>query len=135
MEPSADLSDDTRLTRIEAILRANKLHEGNCPKQQALEDYNSMFGSLGNALGLQCDCWLSLDNPVTDPSKALGIYHIADKELTQGTFFRTYYHAKEYIVYTHPEVSADTQAPNYWGKTYAIVPVELTQPTESTPNS
>lgn len=131
MEPSAELSDDARLTRIEGILRANKLHEGNCPKQQSLQDYNPMFGNLTSSLSMPCDCWLSLDNPVTDPSKALGIYHVANKELTQGTFFRTYYHAKEYLVYTHPEVSADIKAPNYWGKTYAIVPVELNQAAES----
>jgi hypothetical protein len=131
MEPSAELTDDARLTRIEGILRANKLHEANCPKQQSLQDYNPMFGSFGSSLSLPCDCWLSLDTPETDPSKALGIYHIKDETLTQRTFFRTRYHAKEFIVFEHPELSADPQAPNYWAKTYAIVPVTLSTPKES----
>lgn len=131
MEPSAELTEEARLTRIEGILRANKLHEANCPKQQSLQDYNPLFGSLTSSLTGPCDCWLSLDTPETDPGKALGLYHIKDEELIQGTFFRTRYHAKEWLVHTYPEVSEHVIAPNYWGKTYMIVRVTLNSAVES----
>lgn len=126
---TADLTTDERLIRIEALLRANLLHEDNCPAHNPYKgDFAGMFQGMAEK---QCDCWISLDRPETDPTKAFGLYHTEKEELLQGNFFLTRYHAKHFLVHTHPELSIDNKAPNYWGKTYMIVPVTLNSATES----
>lgn len=127
--PYPDMTTEERLERIESILRSNGMHESTCPAHNPYKDsFSNIFQSMAEK---SCDCWISLDRPETDPSKAFGVCHIENKEVEQNFFASTRYEVKKSVLNARPDLSEDPKAPNYWHKTFYIVPVDLIQAPES----
>jgi hypothetical protein len=112
------------IARLEGIIRANKLHEDYCPAFNPIKnDLANMFSSM---LEAECHCWIAPEAFPDDTNKAVGIYDRETETVVQGNYFRNRYAARNFILQSHPELSPDRKALNYWEKNYYIVPVTLT---------
>lgn len=113
------------------IIKANKLHEPTCVAFSLPKDHAGTFGFAASMANGQCHCWLDKDNRA-EQGKAFAVYHIENKEILHDAFYVNRHHTREHILDRLPHLSADPKSPDYWGKTYYIIEVTLSQPAEST---
>ena len=126
----AHIDENTRMIDfLTDIIKANRLHEAYCPAfGTAKGDFANMFSGM---LEKQCDCWLDKDNR-TEEGRAVGVYHIETKTLLQDAFYVNRFYAREHILETYPDLSADPKSDNYWANTYYIVEVTVGPAPETT---
>lgn len=116
------MTEQEQIDFLSQIIKANRLHESHCPAFNPHKgDFANMFQSLTEQ---QCHCWLDQDN-CAPYGGGFAAYHIENKKIDGEAYINRYY-AVQRLLSFHPEVSEDTKAENYWGKTYYIVPVTTT---------
>lgn len=114
---------------LRRIIFANRLHESNCP---AFTNHKGDFANLLQGIGEKyCDCWISRNNPETDPDKGYGIYEKATEAL-QNYMFPSRAAAVDHLT-EELGLSRDKDSPNYWQKTFLVIEVKKKE-TEAPPS-
>lgn len=114
---------------LRRIIFANRLHESICPAfTNAKGDFANPFQGIGEKY---CDCWISRNNPETDPDKGYGIYEKATESL-QAYMFPSRAAAVDHLT-ANSGLSRDRESPNYWQKTFLVIEVKKKE-TEAPPS-
>lgn len=108
---------NNQVTILRKIILDNRLHESDCPAfTNAKGDFANLFQSLGEKY---CDCWISRNNPETDPNKGFGIYERSTETLHQE-FFSSRATAVDFLTEEYG-FSRDRNHQNYWQTKFYVV--------------